>query len=154
QSRKSIGGFEGAIFVGGLRPRDVGGVGNVTGALRGFRHSRRSDNFSGEFVDRAHVHKLAALLALRDRQYVLFESAHRLVRAGDAVGRWRNLRGVLGQRALLFQPLLASAVDQLHILVPLILQLPEGVGREPVVVVTVEQDGRIIGDSRLTQQLF
>jgi len=35
--------LEGAIFVGGLRPRDVCGLGNVASALGGFGHAWRGD---------------------------------------------------------------------------------------------------------------
>src|SRR5271169_7246579 len=56
-------GLEGAVFVGGLCPRDVGGLGNVSGALGGFGHAWRGDDFACEFIHGANVNELAGLAA-------------------------------------------------------------------------------------------
>ncbi len=42
--------FEGAVFVGSLRPGDIRSLGNVAGALGSFGHARRGDDLAGEFV--------------------------------------------------------------------------------------------------------
>ena len=41
-----IRGLERAVFIGRLRPRNIRRARNVSGALRGFAHSRRRDNFA------------------------------------------------------------------------------------------------------------
>ncbi len=126
----------------------------MAGALRGFRHSRRRDNFPGEFIDGAHIDELAALLSLHDGKHVVAEGAQGFVDSGHAIGRRGHLRGILGQWTLLFEPFLAAAVDQLHVLVAVILQLPEGIGGEPVVVVAIEKYGGVVGDAGFAEQFL
>src|SRR5208282_5755091 len=125
-------GLERAVLVGSLRPRDVRGGGNVPSALRRFAHARRRDDLAGEFIDRTHVHELAAAFLFEDGEDVLLAGAETLVLAGRTVRGGRDLGGVGRERALFFRPFLASAVDQADVLVPVVFELPEGIGREPI----------------------
>ena len=54
-------GLESAVFLGGLRPGDVRGSGNVPGTLCCFREAWRGENFSSEFINGANVNELAGL---------------------------------------------------------------------------------------------
>src|SRR5260370_35785297 len=49
-------------------------------------------------------------------------------------------------------PLDASAIDQLHLFVPVILEGPVRIRREPVVVVAVERDVGVGGDAAACPQ--
>src|SRR6202042_2007648 len=51
-------------------------------------------------------------------------------------------------------PLRPATVEQLHVLVSVQLEVPVGVGREPVVVAAVEHHGVVVGDAALGQQLL
>src|ERR671927_43737 len=51
-------------------------------------------------------------------------------------------------------PLLAAAVDELDVLVAVELEVPVGVGGEPVVVAAVEDHGVVVGDAALGEQLL
>src|SRR5271169_3937283 len=108
---QSVRGFEGAVFVGGLRPGNIGCARNVSGALRGFGKTRRRQNLSGEFVHGTNVHQLRGLLFIEEGVDVFLAGADGFVRAGGAVGGGRNFWRVGSQRALFFHPLFASAVD-------------------------------------------
>ena len=59
---------------------------------------------------------------------------------------------VVGQLAGVELPLLAAAVEQLDVLVAVELEVPVGVGGEPVVVAAVEHDGVVVGDAALGEQ--
>ena len=59
---------------------------------------------------------------------------------------------LVGQLAGVELPLLAPAVEQLDVLVAVELEVPVGVGGEPVVVAAVEHDGVVVGDAPLGQQ--
>ena len=66
----------------------------------------------------------------------------------------RALRDLGVELAPVELPLLAAAVEQLHGLVAVELEVPVGVGREPVVVAAVEDDGVVVGDALGGQQLL
>ncbi len=70
------------------------------------------------------------------------------------VVRRRARHGVLGQLAAVELPLLAAAVEQLDVVVAVELEVPVGVGGEPVVVAAVEHDGVVVADALLRQQLL
>ncbi len=70
------------------------------------------------------------------------------------IGRRRDVCGILGDRALFFEPFLAAAVDEADVLVAVELQLPQCVGGEPVVVVTVEEDGGLVGNAGGAEKFF
>src|SRR6202043_2467397 len=62
-------------------------------------------------------------------------------------------RGLVGsKRTLFFEPLLAAAVHDENLFVPVVLQLPKRPGREPVVVVAVENNGSFRRDPGVTEQ--
>ena len=54
---------------------------------------------------------------------------------------------VVDQLAGVELPLLAAAVEQLDVVVAVELEVPVGVGGEPVVVAAVEDDGVVVGDA-------
>src|SRR2546425_10159006 len=147
-------GLEGAVFVGGLRPGDIRSLRKVAGALVGFVHARRGDDFAGEFVNGANVNELAGLAAFDDGEDFFLASAQRLVNARNVIGRGGDVGGILGELALFFQPLFAAAVDEANVLVAVKLQLPEGVSREPVVVVAIEKDGGVVGNAGGAEKSF
>src|SRR4029077_13722315 len=144
--------FERAILVRRLRPRTIRRSPNMPGALRCFRHPRRRDDLPSEFIYRSDVHQLSRFLLLEKRGNILFPRADRLIRPPRTIRRGSRLRRIGRQRALLFQPLLAPAVHQPDVLVPVIFQLPKRVSREPVVVVAVEDPRRVFPYARLAQQ--
>src|SRR6185437_8724966 len=47
---QGLGGFERAVLIRRLRPRNIRRARNVTGALRRLRHSRRRDDLPGELI--------------------------------------------------------------------------------------------------------
>src|SRR6266568_91219 len=140
-------GLEGSIFVGSLSPGDIGGLGYVTGALGGFGHARRGNDLAGEFIDGANVNELAGLAAIEDGKNFFLARTQGFIGVGNVIGRGSDLCRILGERALFLEPFLAAAVDEAHILVAIIFQLPEGVSGEPVVVVAIEQNGGVIGNA-------
>src|SRR5437879_8357527 len=64
--------LEGAVFVGGLRPRHTRGSGNLAAPLGGFAHARGRDPLRNEFVDRSLVDHVAAITVFhyRERGYL------------------------------------------------------------------------------------
>ena len=70
----------------------------------------------------------------------------RLVRGG------RPGHGLAAQLASVELPLLATAVQQPHVVVAVQLEVPVRVGREPVVVAAVEDDRVVVADAPLGQQ--
>src|SRR5712664_1557335 len=151
---KILEGFEGAVLVGGLRPRDIRGFRDVSWALGGFGHSRRSNDLAGELVDGTNIHELAGFAAVHDGKNIVFVGAKGFIEAGDAIGGRGDVDGILGQRALLFEPFLAAAVDEPDVLVAVIFQLPKGVSGEPIVVVAVEKNGGVIGNAGSAEKLL
>src|SRR6202521_5286 len=147
-------GLEGTVFVGSLRPRDIRGLGNVAGALSGFGHARRSDDFARELIDGANVDKLTKLSSIEDGKDFFLASAEGFVCARNVIGRRDDVYGILGELALLLEPLLAATVDEADVLVAVKLQLPEGVGGEPVVVVAVEKDAGAVGNAGSAEKFF
>ena len=49
-------------------------------------------------------------------------------------------------------PLLARPVHELHVVVPVVLEIPVGVGREPVVPIAVEHDRVVVRDPTRAEQ--
>jgi len=104
-------------------------------------------DFAGELIDGANVNELAGLAAVDDGEDFFLVGAQGFVGAGNVIRGWRDVRGIFGYRALFFEPFLAAAVDEADVLVAVELQLPQCVGGEPVVVVTVEEDGGVVGNA-------
>jgi hypothetical protein len=76
-----------------------------------------------------------------------------VLRPGYREAGRRDLRSVGGQLAALQLPLLAAAVQELHVLEAAELQDPVGIGGEPVVVPAVQDHGGVVADSGARQQL-
>ena len=144
-------GLEGAVLVRRLAPRDVDRRRHVAGPLRLLlRQVRRGEDLAGELVGRADVDEV--LLADRVDDLVP-ERADRQVRVlGRVGGAGRETSSV--ERAPVELPLLAAAVEQLDVLVAVELELPVGVGGEPVVVAAVEHDGVVVARCPSRQQLL
>src|SRR5882762_1391395 len=147
-------GLEGAVLVGGLRPGDIRCLGDVAGALCGFGHAWRGDDLAGKFVDGANVDELAGLAAVDDGGDFFLVRANGIVGGGDVIGIRGDVCGILGERALLFEPFLAAAVDQADVLVAVKFQLPEGISGEPIVVVAIEKNGGVVGNAGSAEKLF
>ena len=58
------------------------------------------------------------------------------------------------QLPVLGEPLLPAAIEDFGVLVAVVLQLPEGPGGKPVVVVAIEDDRRVVVDAGLLQKVF
>src|SRR5262249_51273466 len=71
---------------------------------------------------------------------------------GFVFGGLAGHRGIR-QRASVELPLLAAAVEQFHVLVPVQLEIPVRVGGEPVVIAAVQDNGVFIGDTAGRQQV-
>src|SRR5882724_6856658 len=140
-------GLERAVLLGRPGPRDVRRGRDVPAALRRLlRQVRRREQAPGELVRRAHVDQVK----LADRRHDLVaERADRRVLLLRRVARDRALRNHGHQLAGLELPLLAAAVEQLHVLVPVQLEVPVRVGGEPVVVPAVQDDGVVAGNAAL-----
>ena len=122
----------------------------MAGALRLLlREVGRGEQPTGVLVGAAHVDEV--LRADRGDGLVA-EGADRGVLLGRGVRRRGAGRQRVGQLAGVELPLLAAAVEQLDVLVAVELEVPVGVGGEPVVVAAVEHDGVVVGDAALGEQ--
>ena len=74
------------------------------------------------------------------------------IHAGGLVVGRRVLRDFGSSGALFGDPFGAAAIHQTNVFVAVILEEPEGVGGEPVVVVAIEDDGSIRRDARFGEQ--
>src|SRR6267378_5418159 len=101
-------GLESAVFIGSLYPRDIGGLGNMAGALGGFGHARRGDDLSGELIDGANVNELAGFAAIKNGEDLFLVSAQGFVSARDVIGGWSDLCRFGRKLAVLFEPLFAA----------------------------------------------
>ncbi len=143
--------FEGAILIRGGRPRDVDRAGHVAALLRlllGKVGGRR--DLAAELVRATDVDQV---LDADGRDDLVAERANAGVGGLRDIGGCRARDGISAQRTAIELPLLATAVDQLHILVAVDLEVPVGVGREPVVVSAVQDDGVVVGDAALGEEL-
>ena len=89
---------------------------------------------------------MAAMTSSRKARIAVFGAAA----VYDVAGRSDR---VGDQRAAVELPLLAAAVEQLDVLVAVELEVPVRVRGEPVVVAAVEDDGVVVGDALVGQQL-
>nr|GLJ70948.1 hypothetical protein GCM10017583_02030 [Agromyces mediolanus] len=86
-------------------------------------------------------------------EHVLLEgSDDGVVALDDRVLDRRDLGRRRGELAALGDPEVAAAVEQSHVLVPEEGEHPERVGGPPVVLVAVDDDGRVAGDALRAQQ--
>ena len=109
-------------------------------------------------------HQLTGVLLRRtdvdERDAVLAEIGEHGVaaRADVLVAVLRRVRGrrhrrlVARQVAPLVDPLLAAAVEDAHVAVPVDLEVPVRVRGEPVVLVAVDDDGRVVPDSAAAEE--
>src|SRR5262249_50613573 len=139
--------LENAVFVGHLHPGNICRLRNMPGALRGLVHARRRNDLAGEFISGTNIDELAWLPTVQDGRDVFLEYPNHRVRNGNPIDGWADAKSFLDERALLFEPFLAAAVDEPHIFVAVKLELPESVSREPVVVIAVKNDGGVVRDA-------
>ena len=98
---------------------------------------------------RAHVDQV---LLADGRLDLVAERADRAVLVLRGVRRRRALVDRLDQLAGVELPLLAAAVEQPDVVVAVELEVPVGVGREPVVVAAVQHDRVVVADALRGQQ--
>src|SRR5687768_11161108 len=141
-----------SVVVGRLAPRDVArrrDVATDLGLLLG--QVGRREQPSGVLVGAADVDQVLDADGLDD---LVTKRPNVGVRLLGRVGRGLTARDLIGQLARVELPLLASAVEEPQVLVSVVLEEPIGVGREPVVVAAVEDDGVVVANPALGQQLL
>src|SRR6476469_3738438 len=144
--------LERAVFVSRLAPRDVDCGRDVPGPLSLLlREMSRSQEPAGELVRGPHIDQILDADCV-DR--LVAECTDRGVLIGRGVRGRRPLDGLLGQLPSVELPLLATAVEQLHVLVPVQLEIPVRVRREPVVVTAIEHHGVVVADTAFAEQLL
>ena len=145
--------LERAIGRDRLAPGNVLGAGDVPRALCRLRHPRRRDDVAHELGAGPYVDQ-GGLLALQCLLDIGTLGADRGVHLlGNGVAGGANARPLRDERPSLRHPLRPPAVHQLDGGVSVQLQQPERERREPVVVVTVQHDGRLGRHARLGQKL-
>ncbi len=117
------------------------------------REVGRGEQLAGELVGRADVDQVLRADRL---DHVVAEGADRgVLRLGLVVGGGALGHVVAGDQLAGVQlPLLAAAVEELDVVVAVQLEVPVGVGREPVVVAAVEDHGVVVGDALGRQELL
>ena len=85
--------------------------------------------------------------------HIVTERADRVVAGPRVEGRLLERRHLGRRRPPLRDPLLARAVHQLHVVVPVVLEVPVRVGGEPVVAVAVEDDRVVVRDPAAAEQV-
>src|SRR5918993_2442413 len=148
-----IGALEGPILPHGPRPRHVSGPWDVpspeSALLWVVRHVKE---LAPVFTGTPHVDHLAPGLQVPlhvhpERPYLgVVPLRNGVVSPGK---RWH----ILGHFAPLRLPFYPSTVHNLHVVVAEEPEHPQGVGRPPVVLVTVEDDRRIRGDAQLCHEV-
>ena len=151
-ARRSAVVLERAVLLDRLGPRDARGAGDVPGPLGGLAHARRGDDLAVELGRRAHVDE-DQLGVAEARQDVVAEGPQRVVGLGQLVAGRVVRRHVGRQRQAVVQPVLATAVEDAHVVVAVQLELPVRPRGEPVVVVAVQDDRRVGADAARRQQL-
>jgi len=147
-----VGRLERAVVVGRLRPGDVGRAADVSRHLRLLlRQVVRGELLAPVLLRRPDVDEADVRSDLRE--HLVSEGAD-LGTLGSTDGDRRRSGGghVLGELTALELPLLAPAVQELHVVEPAELQDPVGVCGEPVVVPAVEEDGGAVVHAHRTQE--
>src|SRR5919202_690653 len=144
--------LEGTILPDRPGPRHVRSAGDVTTSKRPLlRVVRHMQQFATILSGAPYIHQRSPLLKML--HHVLSESPYLGVVAGrDRVVGVREGRYLLGHRSALGLPLKPPAVHDLRVLVPEEPKDPEGVASPPVVLVPVEDDHGIWGDTLLAHQ--
>jgi hypothetical protein len=146
-----VGGPERAVVADRLRPRHRLRARDVAGALGALvLVAGHRDQLAGELLRRADVDQLRRPAERRD--HLVPVRADRLVRVVGGEHARRVIDDDLRRRAALGDPLLARAVEQLHGVVAVVLQVPVRVGGEPVVAVAVEDDRVGVRDAARAEQ--
>ena len=113
----------------------------------------RRDQLAAVLLRAPNVDERPASAAPSRVEHLVPAGPDRLVAVRRAcTGRPQRPGDVGRQLAALVDPLLAAAVQDPHVVVAVELQIPVGVGGEPVVLVAVEDDGRVVADSALAEQ--
>ena len=116
----------------------------MAAALSRFGKTGRGKNLAGELIHRAHIHQLQAATLTYRSEDLLFVCANRLIRTTCMVRDRRNLGHVGCERPLFRNPFFTTSIDKSNVVVAVIFQLPEGVGGEPIVIVSVKQNCGVI----------
>src|SRR3954452_2088620 len=144
--------LERAVVVRGLDPRDVRRAGDVAGHLRLLlREVVGRQLLAPELLGRAHVDESDGadlrddLVAHRANLGTLLTEEHVL--------RTRIARHLGHELTALELPLLAAAVEHLHVVEAAKLEQPVRVGREPVVVAAIENDRGGVAHASVREEL-
>src|SRR5829696_1280279 len=147
-----VGRLEGAVLAHRLRPRDGGRARDVPGALSALLLvARHRDQLARVLLGRAHVDEARVRPELLE--HLLATRTDRVVGLPRLEGDRLVLRLVLGRGPALLHPLLAGAVHEQHLVVAVVLEVPVGVGGEPVVAVAVQDDRVVVRDATAPEQL-
>src|ERR1700683_3833531 len=149
-----IGILERTVFVHSLRPRHTDRARNVPAALRGLAHAGWRNHLAGELVIRTHVYEFHNTLPFERRENMLTLGANRSIRRFGAISGGLRTRRLGGKLPLFLKPFLAPAIHDADIAVAVVLQLPEGPGGEPIVVVSIDHNRAVVRDAGAAQQLF
>src|SRR4051812_30849960 len=112
---------------------------------------RGCEQLAAELVRRTHVDEVELPDCLDD---LVAERTDLVVGLLRLVRRRRALRNLLDQLTAVELPLLATAVEQLDVVVAVELEVPVRVRREPVVVAAVEHDRVVVANALRRQQLL
>ena len=144
-------GLERPVLACGFAPGHVDGPGDMAGPLALLLGEVcRGENLAGELVRRADIDEV---LGADGGDHLVAE------RADAGIGRRRGVTGgwpadeIGGHRPAIEFPFLTAAVEQLDLVVAVELEVPVGVGGEPVVVPAVEDDGVVVGYPAFAEQL-
>ncbi len=139
---------EGTVGVDAARPGNVYSARDVATPLRALDKPRRSDQSTRVFILAAHIEQICRS---GHRRFKDIGELGPKVRMDLADGIWprRQMRIRAGEWLVCFaQPLVAAAVHDPHIAMAEVLHDPERVGREPVVVVTIQDDRVGLGNAQ------
>src|SRR5437762_1416128 len=133
--------LECAVVVARPGPGDVLGSRYVPPTLARFGQASGCQHDPCELVGAAHVDQCHSIV-LHRVAHIRQERSQRKVRLACSIALRTGTLWVLGdlrgKLATLLDPFLAATVHEPNVTVAVHLQLPEGPGREPVVVVTVQ----------------
>src|SRR5215204_1302353 len=145
--------LERPVLVRGFGPRDIGRTGDVPGYLGLLlRKVVGSQLLAPEFFGRAHVHEPCRTTHLAEHLIPERPDLTAIGARDREAGGGRRDR-FLRELAALELPLLATAVQELHVVESAELQHPVRVRREPVVVPSVQDHGGIGADPRRREKL-
>lgn len=147
--------LESTVLLHRLGPGDVRGTRDVSAPQRSLVGViRHVETFTGELFPAAYVDQSAFAGLHPDDvlQYVGRESTDRGIAVRHGVITFFDLLKLRGQRAALSDPFLTATVHQTHVLMPVVLEEPEGVSRPPVRLVAVQHDRVRVADALVRHQ--